>query len=981
MKVKKKIIQGTALFLAFVVSIIIVFSGAVFADEAYTDEYGNYVEWWNFRNAQDNNAVTGRPTPTNDKEAWGKWAAKYGTGWAAAPTPPIIVNEKLYIGVDAQILEIDKDTGEVLRRSEEMPGNVGYAMQSPIYADGKIFVAITNGRIAAINLEDMTLAWTTDNSSIVRGQTVSPISYKKINGTGYVYTGTWTKDGGDLICASTDDSGVNNKIKALTWHFNPQKEDAENLEANNCVALGYYGTGAYVCEQYLAVGADNGSTLGDYVDDTAFYTLNPLTGEIIDVIYGIKGQVRSTTVFVDGYLYFTTKGAKIYKIAVDEEGHMGEPSYIDMKEFGSESTTATPVIYGGKIYLGLQGKGGQFNADGGHGFAVVKDDAVLSQDSFAYIIPVPGNPQAGALLSDYHVEEDFDHDEVADGRVYLFFTYNAPPGGIFYTYDTPDQTEPTQLSVEESKIFIPASSQQQYCISSIVVDEEGVLYYKNDSCYLFAVESNPAALSNIELMDENGQPLSFDQEFQPKIGEYQCVVETESEYVQLKLTLDEGVSATVDGVEYTGESVRINLPEEINEVRIITDKGGKNRTYLLTISKASVNCDLSSLGSAINNQVPSAGNTNTRQIYPQFRKEETSYTFDWITTGTGATTGTIDPATKPMMNLFLKLENPNAKVEVFPGENVDQPSSALNADGTVKRYAVSNDIYDSRYPVYSADVKRDSTARIVVTAEDGKTTKEYSITFNRRIYVNSISLNEETVELEKGKTITLLASTAPRNATDPTVTWSSSDEAVATVDETGTVTAVGAGTATITAASEDGPSAECIITVPMEWKEGWNLIEEKWYYYQDGELVKGWKQVNGTWYYLDKDTGIMQTGWVLDGNTWYFMNPSGAMAKGWVKVGNTWYYMQSSGAMMTGWLKDGSSWYYLKSSGAMAASEWCDGYWLNANGTWTYQPRGSWKKNSVGWWFGDTSGWYARNTTQRINNVNYTFNAAGYWVE
>ena len=129
MKVKKKIIQGTALFLAFVVSIIIVFSGAVFADEAYTDEYGNYVECWNFRNAQDNNAVTGRPTPTNDKEAWGKWAAKYGTGWAAAPTPPIIVNEKLYIGVDAQILEIDKDTGEVLRRSEEMPGNVGWRGQ------------------------------------------------------------------------------------------------------------------------------------------------------------------------------------------------------------------------------------------------------------------------------------------------------------------------------------------------------------------------------------------------------------------------------------------------------------------------------------------------------------------------------------------------------------------------------------------------------------------------------------------------------------------------------------------------------------------------------------------------------------------------------------------------------------------------------------------------------------------------------------
>ena len=140
MKKKKKIIQGTALFLAFVVSIIIVFSGAVFADEAYTDEYGNYVEWWNFRNAQDNNAVTGRPTPTNDKEAWGKWAAKYGTGWAAAPTPPIIVNEKLYIGVDAQILEIDKDTGEVLIAMHRRMKIIGLGCVQQILGDINRFV-------------------------------------------------------------------------------------------------------------------------------------------------------------------------------------------------------------------------------------------------------------------------------------------------------------------------------------------------------------------------------------------------------------------------------------------------------------------------------------------------------------------------------------------------------------------------------------------------------------------------------------------------------------------------------------------------------------------------------------------------------------------------------------------------------------------------------------------------------------------------
>ena len=165
-------------------------------------------------------------------------------------------------------------------------------------------------------------------------------------------------------------------------------------------------------------------------------------------------------------------------------------------------------------------------------------------------------------------------------------------------------------------------------------------------------------------------------------------------------------------------------------------------------------------------------------------------------------------------------------------------------------------------------------------------------------------------------------------------------------------------------------------------KTGWIKDDGTWYFAKDsGALVTGWLQVGSTWYYLNPETCVMETGWVKVNGTWYYMKESGAMATGWVKDGDTWYYMNTSGAMVTGWVKVNNTWYYMKSSGAMAANEWCDGYWLNANGSWTYQPRGSWKQNSTGWWFGDTSGWYAKSTTQKINGVNYTFNAAGYWVQ
>ena len=68
--------------------------------------------------------------------------------------------------------------------------------------------------------------------------------------------------------------------------------------------------------------------------------------------------------------------------------------------------------------------------------------------------------------------------------------------------------------------------------------------------------------------------------------------------------------------------------------------------------------------------------------------------------------------------------------------------------------------------------------------------------------------------------MTLTATVAPDNATDKTVTWMTSDASVATVDDSGVVTAVGAGTATITATATNGTddtsdncTATCKITV------------------------------------------------------------------------------------------------------------------------------------------------------------------------
>gem|GEM_PF-6507021 len=78
--------------------------------------------------------------------------------------------------------------------------------------------------------------------------------------------------------------------------------------------------------------------------------------------------------------------------------------------------------------------------------------------------------------------------------------------------------------------------------------------------------------------------------------------------------------------------------------------------------------------------------------------------------------------------------------------------------------------------------------------------------------VTGITLSDEALELEVGVTAILTATVEPDNATEPAVTWISSDETVATVDENGVVTAIAEGEAVITATA-DGVSAVCTVTV------------------------------------------------------------------------------------------------------------------------------------------------------------------------
>lgn len=97
------------------------------------------------------------------------------------------------------------------------------------------------------------------------------------------------------------------------------------------------------------------------------------------------------------------------------------------------------------------------------------------------------------------------------------------------------------------------------------------------------------------------------------------------------------------------------------------------------------------------------------------------------------------------------------------------------------------------------------------------------------VAVTEITLSETEKTIDEGETFTLTATVNPADATNPAITWASTDEAVATVDENGLVTAVAEGEANITATSVADPtkSASCKVVVkkPFVAVEGITLSE------------------------------------------------------------------------------------------------------------------------------------------------------------
>ena len=434
--------------------------------------------WPHLRQNNENNGVIDSRTPVKAEDAVLYWATKIGDGYDKnACGCPILVDGYLYTYAGTTLYKVDTVSGAIVATAP-MDHASSFAINPPTYAEGMLFIGLADGTVQAFNAATLESLWIYRDP--LGGQPNCSIIYHD----GYVYTGFWvgeTNQANYVCISATDEDPFSAKEEKLaTWKYTSLG--------------GFYWAGAYVCDDYLLIGTDDGAS--GYTDGKArLLSFDPLSGELLDQWkLGVVGDIRSSITAYNGKYYFTNKGGYFFEAGVTGEGKIESVKALKLYNYASDDkapamSTCTPTIYNGRAYVGVSGTS-QFGAYSGHNITVID----IVNWEIAYTVRTQGYPQTSGILTTAYEKED--------GCVYVYFFDNYTPGKLRVLKDRPGQTSPSLVSVESYTdkgmtktyetayaLFTPDGDQAQYAICSPIVDQNGTIYFKNDSAYLMAVGS------------------------------------------------------------------------------------------------------------------------------------------------------------------------------------------------------------------------------------------------------------------------------------------------------------------------------------------------------------------------------------------------------------------------------------------------------------------------------------------------------------
>ncbi len=551
---------------AAVLMLTLIMLTAVFAAETC----GAYASSWDtYRGNDENNAVVSFETTVSPEYTASAWTKKFGEsasgmgGWNYAPNTPVIHDGKIVTTSYKEIMELDPDTGSVIRRGDiHGAANWGYtAVTCAKLSNGtEVYLCpLGGGTIEAVSadpskdtLESMWVfrpkekdadgkyKWslmperdkkegevpdaedlTPDGKVYVESavhQSLCPILYSD----GIVYTGYFAGDYefyDYYVAIAAEKVTVGGKTYEpgdLIWQYKSKG--------------GFYWNGAIAIGNAVIVGTQDGVNNNDVTGamstvkaDSHILALNKKTGDVItDIKLDDAGDICSGIVWDKngtGRIYWSSCCGMIHSAEVSTStGALNnvKSEYLDFDDAGNSVqslTVNTPVVYNGKVYIGYKPK------KGAYGYFAAYDAGTLEN---VFRAPLKGYPKGSPLITTAY--ENAVEGRPETGYLYAYISYYQEPGGLQVIKFLPEpkevevgvhireddlavgseggvevregESEPEEddrsdaekaYDVTVSDMF-GAVGYEQYCAGSVIADDKGQLYYKNDSNAIFAIK-------------------------------------------------------------------------------------------------------------------------------------------------------------------------------------------------------------------------------------------------------------------------------------------------------------------------------------------------------------------------------------------------------------------------------------------------------------------------------------------------------------
>lgn len=323
------------------------------------------------------------------------------------------------------------------------------------------------------------------------------------------------------------------------------------------------------------------------------------------------------------------------------------------------------------------------------------------------------------------------------------------------------------------------------------------------------------------------------------------------EEVEAKLTLNTDNLTLMVGETVTLEAnIKDNLTWQSNDSQIVKIDA-KGQIKALAVGKATITVKTKS------------GQKQTCQVNVVAKDEKIVLVEKLTITGkkevmvasTIKLTASISP--KDATNKNLKWQSSNSKIAT-----VDQNGKVKGIKTGSVTITVTSE--NGKKATYKIEVKaKNDTTKPNETAKPSENPTTTKPPQDKTVAVNGIKIKGGTEVNVKG-TLTLMVSIDPTNATDKKVTWSSSNEGIATVDANGRVTGASEGTVTITAKTSNGKTAKhqvevksvYVITLTANYLLG-NLSDYSFEVKKDGDPFKGYTSFVIGGNSFNKDSGVV----------------------------------------------------------------------------------------------------------------------------